>query len=73
MAELYAKGSESIQPNRFFFECRDPKDNKFIDCALSANADFIITGDNDLLVLKQIDDTKIVTVDEFLGLFNKNT
>ncbi len=62
-----------LAPMRSLITCRDPKDNKFIDCALSANADFIITGDNDLLVLKQIDDTKIVTVDEFLSLFSKNT
>src|SRR3989344_4299723 len=31
---------------------RDSEDNKIIECALSANADFIISGDNDLLILK---------------------
>lgn len=66
------KVSTPIKPSHFSYECRDPKDNKFIDCALSANTDFIITGDNDLLVLKQIESTKIVTVDEFLNLFVKN-
>lgn len=66
------RSSITIETIKSHIQCRDPKDNKFIDCALSANADFIITGDNDLLVLKQIESTKIVTVDEFLTLFIKN-
>ena len=31
--------------------CRDPKDNKFLELAVSGEADFIISGDRDLLVL----------------------
>jgi uncharacterized protein len=44
----------------------DPKDNKFIECALSANAKFIITGDKGLLSIKQSRDIKTITPDEFL-------
>ena len=29
--------------------CRDPDDDKFIACAVSASADFIVSGDKDLL------------------------
>ena len=32
-------------------DCRDPKDNKFLELAVSANASCIITGDKDLLIL----------------------
>src|SRR6202048_2340412 len=32
-------------------ECRDPKDDKFLDVALNGRADVIITGDADLLAL----------------------
>jgi len=32
-------------------DCRDPRDDKFLNLALSASAQFIITGDLDLLVL----------------------
>jgi putative PIN family toxin of toxin-antitoxin system len=32
-------------------DCRDPRDNKFLELALSGKADFIITGDKDLLSL----------------------
>jgi len=44
----------------------DPKDNKFFDCALSAKAKFIITGDKGLLSIKQFRGTKIITPEEFL-------
>ena len=32
-------------------ECRDPKDDKFLEVALNGKADLIITGDADLLTL----------------------
>ncbi|MGB9204961.1 MAG: putative toxin-antitoxin system toxin component, PIN family [Terriglobales bacterium] len=32
-------------------ECRDPKDDKFLEVALSGKADLIVTGDADLLTL----------------------
>ncbi|HWY55729.1 MAG TPA: putative toxin-antitoxin system toxin component, PIN family [Terriglobales bacterium] len=32
-------------------ECRDPKDDKFLEVALNGNADLILTGDTDLLAL----------------------
>lgn len=49
--------------------CRDPQDDKFISCAVSARADYIVTGDEDLLVLKQYGQTKIISASEFLGKF----
>lgn len=32
-------------------DCRDPKDNKFLELAVAGKADVIVTGDKDLLVL----------------------
>lgn len=32
--------------------CRDPDDDKFINCAIDANAIYIVSGDNDLLTIK---------------------
>jgi putative PIN family toxin of toxin-antitoxin system len=40
--------------------CRDVDDNKIIECALEARADCLITGDNDLLVLKRYGHLEIV-------------
>ncbi len=48
--------------------CRDPKDDKFIACAVEGNADYIVTGDKDLLDLGTYEHIQIVTVREFLTL-----
>jgi putative PIN family toxin of toxin-antitoxin system len=45
--------------------CRDPDDDKFIGCAKDANALYIVSGDKDLLVLKQFENIQIVTAKEF--------
>ena len=37
----------------------DQDDNKFVDCAISSNADFIVTHDSDFNVLKTISFPKI--------------
>lgn len=44
----------------------DPKDNKFIECALEAHARIIITGDKGLLSLGHSKGIKIITPEEFL-------
>lgn len=49
--------------------CRDPKDDIFLSLAVSANAECIITGDNDLLVLNPFRNISIITPAEFLKNF----
>jgi hypothetical protein len=49
--------------------CRDRQDDKFISCAIAARADYIVSGDEDLLVLKKYGQTKIISASEFLGQF----
>ena len=41
--------------------CRDPKDDKFLDVAVSGGASHIITGDDDLLILNPFRGIPIVT------------
>ncbi|HZD49646.1 MAG TPA: putative toxin-antitoxin system toxin component, PIN family [Silvibacterium sp.] len=48
--------------------CRDPSDDKFLECAERARADLIITGDKDLLALNSHEHTKIITAAEYLQL-----
>ena len=45
----------------------DPDDNKFVDCAISANAHYIVTNDHHYDVLKDIDFPKvnIVNIQQF--------
>jgi len=47
---------------------RDIKDDKFLACAIEGNADYIVTGDKDLLVLKEYKGTKITTPREFMDI-----
>jgi putative PIN family toxin of toxin-antitoxin system len=48
---------------------RDPKDAPFLAAAMSVRADYLITGDKDLLEAKDIVTTRIVTVVEFAREF----
>ncbi|MCH5233954.1 MAG: putative toxin-antitoxin system toxin component, PIN family [Muribaculaceae bacterium] len=48
---------------------RDVKDLFILGMAKNANADYIVTGDKDLLVLEYFEDTKIITFIEFKGKF----
>ncbi len=45
--------------------CRDEKDNYLLALAKDSQADFLVTGDKDLLVLQQFESTKIVTYQQF--------
>lgn len=47
-------------------KCRDFKDNFLLNLALDSNADFLVTGDSDLLELKKIGDTEIVTIKDLV-------
>jgi putative PIN family toxin of toxin-antitoxin system len=49
-------------------KCRDFKDNFLLSLCKDGNADYLITGDKDLLVLKKIHHTKIITINEFIEM-----
>ena len=59
--------SELVEIVERVYLCRDEKDNKFLEVAINGKADYLITGDNDLLVLRPFKDVKIMTINEFLG------
>ncbi len=46
--------------------CRDEKDNFLLNLSIDGKADYLVTGDKDLLVLKVIKNTQILTMAEFL-------
>lgn len=58
-----------IEPELRISVCRDPKDNKFLELAVAANADCIVTGDKDLLVLNPFRGIKIISPADFLIQF----
>ena len=48
--------------------CRDTSDDKFIACALSAKADYIVSGDKDLVTMVNYGGIRVVKPKEFLNL-----
>lgn len=49
--------------------CRDKDDNNVLQLAVFSDADYIITGDKDLLVLMSFHNTKIISPREFYNEF----
>ena len=47
--------------------CRDPKDDFLLSLAKDGKATLLITGDKDLLDLKELGKTKIITITDFLS------
>jgi putative PIN family toxin of toxin-antitoxin system len=47
---------------------RDKADNKYLECGITADVDYIISGDIDLLELKEYENIKIVTAKNYLDL-----
>ena len=50
-------------------ECRDKKDDFLLSLAKDSNADYLLTGDKDLLVLKKFNNTQIITISDFQIMF----
>ncbi|MCD4794797.1 MAG: putative toxin-antitoxin system toxin component, PIN family [Bacteroidales bacterium] len=48
--------------------CRDKKDNFLLNLAIDSNADYLVTGDGDLLDIKKINNTEIIKINKFLEI-----
>jgi len=55
----------------FDIKIRDVKDKIITDCALNGNADFVVSGDKDLLDLRLVENVRIVNPKEFLDVPKK--
>lgn len=47
---------------------RDPEDVKFLECARDARAHFLVTGDKDLLTIREFANTQILSPSKFVSL-----
>lgn len=52
--------TEKIEVREHVKVCRDPKDNFLLELCLSGNADYLITGDDDLSALNPFRGIKII-------------
>ncbi len=51
--------------------CRDADDDRILECCLECNADYLVTGDRDLLVLGEFRGTGIVDAGAFLRIYEE--
>ncbi len=56
---------EIIEPISHIKVCRDPDDDKFLECAKDSCAFYIVSGDKDLLVIEKYENIQIVTAKDF--------
>lgn len=67
---LIVARSELIRPSVQISACRDPKDDKFIEVAVTGKADVIVSGDDDLLTLAPYAGIPIVLPNQFLTMLD---
>ena len=60
-----------VEVEQTFQQCRDPKDDKFLDLAVGGKALFIVTGDDDLLAQHPFQGISIVTPTAFVDILGR--
>ena len=58
--------SQFIEVTELVQVCRDPKDDKILELAVNGNADYVVSGDQDLLTLNPFQGIAIILPAEFL-------
>lgn len=73
LGDLIYERAEVVEPRVHVTLCRDPKDNIFLDAAIASQAQYLVTGDDDLrgdetliATMAQMYGVKVVNVPDFL-------
>ena len=64
--------AEVVEPDQQLAVCRDPKDNKFFECAVAGGADYIVSEDRDILDVGEYEGIKTVSAEEFMALLSSD-
>ena len=67
VAVILSEIAEWVVPSEKIKVLNDDPDNRILECAVSGNADVIVTGDKQLLRLRGYEKTKIISLKEYLG------
>lgn len=62
-----------VKPTTLPSICRDPDDNHLLAAAEASKANYLVTGDKDLLVLRKHKRTRIISPKDFLAILKKKT
>ena len=68
LEEFLVKTAYIVDPYEKIEPCRDPKDDYLLELACAGDADYLVKGDEDLLVLGKIMTTRIIRLNEFKAL-----
>ncbi|OGK99492.1 MAG: putative toxin-antitoxin system toxin component, PIN family [Candidatus Rokubacteria bacterium RIFCSPHIGHO2_12_FULL_73_22] len=60
LIELLRRRSTLVTRTVAMARSRDPDDDKFLECAIAGGADYLVSGDADLLSLREVQDIPIV-------------
>jgi putative PIN family toxin of toxin-antitoxin system len=72
IAALFALRGDLVTCEERIRICRDPDDDFLLEIAVSGNADYLVTGDEDLLALKKFRRTRIVRLSAFLAILGRS-
>jgi len=65
LVQLLRRRAHLLTPESPVQKSRDPADDKFLECALTGQADYLVTADQDLLSLRTIEGIPIVDIPAF--------
>ena len=64
--------AETVSPGKRLRAIRrDPADNRFLECAMAGKAQYLVSGDDDLLSLRSFQGISTVSVSEFLAILER--
>ena len=66
LAVILSEMVEWVRPTLRISVLNDEPDNRILECAFSGKADFIVTGDKEMLGLKEYENTKIISLKAYL-------
>lgn len=67
LLEIFDQYADLINVTSEIDICRDEKDNFLLNLAIDGKADYLVSGDNDLLILEKIKNTKILRFPELIA------
>ena len=73
LEEFLVRTALLVSPSEKIELCRDPKDDFLLEIASAGDADYLVTGDEDLLVLGAIRRTRIIRLAEFRALLTEGS
>lgn len=68
---LLRRRATVVHPGEAVRLCRDPADDKFLECAVAAGADYLVSADEDLLMLQEVQGIPIVSAPVFWNLLEQ--